>query len=40
MYSIEQALKTGLVKKGDTVIVTGGSRIGDYGTDTFKLHII
>ena len=39
-YAIEKAKSTGLVKTGDKVIVTGGSRIGDYGTDTFKLHII
>lgn len=39
-YAISKAIDTGLVKKGDKVIITGGSKIGDYGTDTFKLHII
>ena len=39
-YAIQKAVETKLVKKGDKVIITGGSKIGDYGTDTFKLHII
>lgn len=39
-YAIEKAMETNLVKKGDKVIITGGSKLGDYGTDTFKLHII
>ncbi len=39
-YAIEKAIETKLIKKGDKVLITGGSRIGDYGTDTFKLHII
>ncbi len=40
LYAIEKALETGLVQKGDKVIITGGSAIGDTGTDMFKLHII
>ncbi len=39
-YAIDKAVKTNLVKKGDKVIITAGSKLGDYGTDTFKLHII
>lgn len=39
-YAIDKAIKTNLVKKGDKVIITAGSKLGDYGTDTFKLHII
>jgi len=40
LYAIEKALETGLVKKGDKVIITTGSAIGDCGTDTMKLHRI
>lgn len=40
LYAIEKALQTGIVAKGDKVIITGGSAVGDSGTDTFKLHII
>ncbi len=39
-YAIQKAKETGLVKEGDRVIITGGSAVGDYGTDMFKLHII
>ena len=39
-YAIQKALETGLVERGDKVIITGGSKIGDYQTDTFKFHII
>lgn len=39
-YAINKAKETGLVAEGDTVIITGGSAVGEYGTDTFKLHII
>ncbi len=39
-YAIIKAKETKLVSEGDTVLITGGSKIGDYGTDTFKLHII
>ena len=39
-YAIDKALETKIVKPGDTVIITGGSAVGEYGTDTFKLHII
>ena len=40
VYGIEKALETGLVAKGDKVIITGASAIGDAVTDTIKLHII
>ncbi len=40
LYAIEKALATGIVKKGDRVIITGASGIGDCITDTIKLHII
>lgn len=40
LYAIDKALETGLVAKGDTVIITGGSRVGPTGTDMFKLHQI
>lgn len=40
LYAIDKALETGLVTKGDKVIITGGSRVGNTGTDMFKLHII
>ncbi len=38
MYAIEKALKTGIVKKGDRVIITGASSVGDAITDTIKIH--
>ena len=40
LYAIEKALETGVVKKGDKVIITGASFIGDAVTDTIKLHDI
>ena len=40
LYAIDKALETGMVQKGDTVIITGGSNVGNCGTDTFKLHVI
>lgn len=40
LYAIETALKTDLVKKGDKVIITGASAVGNAVTDTFKLHIL
>lgn len=40
LYAIEKALETGIVSKGDKVIITGGSAVGETGTDMFKLHII
>ncbi len=40
LYAIEKALETGIVKKGDRVIITGASFIGDAVTDTIKLHIM
>lgn len=39
-YAIKKALETGLVKKGDKVIITGASAVGNALTDTIKLHII
>ena len=39
-YAIETALATGLVKKGDRVIITGASAVGNAVTDTIKLHIL
>ncbi len=40
LYAIEKALETGVVTKGDKVIITGASFIGDAVTDTIKLHIM
>ena len=39
-YAIETALKTNIVKKGDRVIITGASAVGNAITDTIKLHIL
>lgn len=39
-YAIDEALKTGIVKKGDRVIITGASSVGDAITDTIKLHVL
>ena len=39
-YAIEKALETGIVHKGDRVIITGASSIGNAITDTIKLHIL
>ncbi|MGM9969043.1 MAG: pyruvate kinase [Anaeroplasma sp.] len=39
-YAIEKALETGLVKKGDKVIITGASSVGNAITDTIKIHIM
>ena len=39
-YAIEKALETNIVKKGDRVIITGASAVGNAITDTIKLHIL
>ena len=39
-YAIEKALETGLVKKGDRVVITGASAVGNAVTDTIKVHIL
>ncbi|RIA77792.1 pyruvate kinase [Anaeroplasma bactoclasticum] len=40
-YALQEALKTGLVSKGDRVIITGASSVvGNTITDTIKLHEI
>ena len=39
-YAIDTALKTGIVKKGDNVIITGASNVGDAQTDTIKIHTL
>ena len=39
-YAIEKALATNIVQKGDKVIITGASSIGNAITDTIKLHIL
>jgi pyruvate kinase len=39
-YAIETALNTNIVKKGDRVIITGASAVGNAVTDTIKLHIL
>ena len=39
-YAIDTALKTGVVKKGDKVIITSASGVGCAITDTIKLHIM
>ena len=38
LYAAEMAAQTGLVKKGDKVIIMGGSIIGCGITDTMKIH--
>ena len=40
LYAIETAIGTGIVKKGDRVIITGASSVGDAVTDTIKIHTI
>ena len=40
LYAIETAINTGIVKKGDRVIITGASSVGDAITDTIKIHTI
>lgn len=37
---IMKALETGLVKKGDIVVITGGNAIGNRHTDTLTIHEI
>lgn len=39
-YAIDTALSTGIVNRGDTVIITGASSVGNAVTDTIKIHII
>ena len=39
-YAIEKALETDVVHKGDKVIITGASAVGNAITDTIKLHIL
>lgn len=39
-YAIDTALNTGVVKKGDKVIITGASAVGNAVTDTIKVHIL
>ena len=39
-YAIDKALETNIVKKGDKVIITGASSVGNAVTDTIKIHII
>lgn len=40
LYAIQKALETDVVKKGDKVIITGASAVGNAITDTIKLHIL
>ncbi len=39
-YAIDKALETNVVKKGDKVIITGASAVGNAITDTIKLQIL
>ena len=39
-YAIKKALETGIVKKGDRVIITGASDTFNAITDTIKVHIL
>ena len=39
-YAIEKALETGVVKKGDKVIITGASSTCNAITDTIKVHVL
>ena len=38
LYAAQKAAETGLVQKGDKVIIIGGSIIGCGITDTMKIH--
>lgn len=40
LHGISKALETGLVRIGDCVIITGGSKISKKGTDTFSIHYL
>ncbi len=40
LYAIETALKTGIVQKGDKVVITGASSVGNAITDTIKIHVL
>ncbi|MGL4949520.1 MAG: pyruvate kinase [Anaeroplasmataceae bacterium] len=40
LYAITKAKETGLVKKGDQVVITLGSIVGSGITDTLKLHVV
>lgn len=40
LYAIDKALETGIVKKGDRVIITGASSVGNAITDTIKIHVM
>ena len=37
-HGIEQAIETGLVLHGDTIVMVGGSSVGDVFTDMLKIH--
>ena len=39
-HGIEKAKETGLIKKGDVVVITGGNAIGNRHTDTLTIHEI
>lgn len=39
-HGVEKALETGIVKKGDIVVITGGSAIGENYTDSMIIHKI
>ena len=39
-HGIEKAIETGIVTKGDTVIIAGGSAINGMSTDMLKIHKI
>ena len=39
-YAIKKALETGIVKKGDKVIITGASSTLNAITDTIKVHVL
>lgn len=39
-HGIEKALRTGLVEKGDTIVIAGGSAINEMKTDMLKIHVI
>lgn len=39
-HGIEKAKETGLIKKGDIVVITGGNAIGNRHTDTLTIHEI
>lgn len=39
-HGVEKAMETGLLSKGDTVVIVGGSVAGDAATDVLKIQVL